>query len=67
MQFSDTNTAKITATLTGTTNRITFDGTTSQKPTPENAKAQIDKILDIISQSVTTTKMTRTITQEAND
>lgn len=65
MQFTTTNTAKITATLTGTTNRITFDGTTSTQPTPESAKAQIDKILDIIGESVTTTKMTRSITQEA--
>lgn len=66
MQFSDTMTAKITATLTGTTNRITFDGTTAETPTPENAKAQIDKILDVVGKSVTTAKMTRTITQEAS-
>lgn len=67
MQFSDTMTAKITATITGTTNRITFEGTTNDTtPTPENAQAQINKILGIIDESVSTTKMTRTVVQEAS-
>lgn len=65
MQFTDTQTAKITATIAGTTNRITFDGTTGTKPTPEYAKAQIDKIFDIVGKSVLTTKMSRTVVQEA--
>ena len=65
MEFINTNTAKITGTISGSTDKISIDGTTGTKPTPENAKTQIDKILNIVGKSILTTKMTRTIAQEA--
>ena len=67
MTFENIQTTKITARYTDSENKITFSGVTAGATTPENAKAQIDKILGIIDQSVTTTKMTRTITQEATE
>ena len=67
MEFEDKQTAKISAQLVGMTNRITIDGTTGDKPTPENAATQINKLLDIVGQSVSPIKMTRTVTQEAID
>lgn len=65
MTFESLTTTKITAKYTGSTTSISMSGITASATTPENAKAQMDKILDIISKSVTTTGMTRTITQEA--
>ena len=65
MVFADKETAKIQAYLTGLTNTITIDGVTSGATTPENAKAQIDKILGIVGRSVVTAKMKQIITKEA--
>lgn len=67
MTFESLTTTKITAKFTGATTSISMAGITAAATTPENAKAQIDKILDVIGKSVTTTGMTRTITQEATD
>lgn len=67
MTFESLTTTKINAKLTGSTNSISLAGITAEATTPENAKTQIDKILNIINQSVTTNKMTRTITQEATE
>lgn len=65
MVFTEKTTAKIQAQLTGSTSTITVDGVTSGDTTPENAKAQIDKILRIVGRSVVTTKMKQIITKEA--
>lgn len=65
MVFEDKQYAKIQARLTGTTNLITIDGTTSGATTPENAKEQIDKILDIVGKSVETVGMRQIVTKEA--
>ena len=68
MQFLNSSTAKISGTLSGKTSRISIDGTTTETtPTPEEAKTQVDKILDIVGMSILTTGMTRTITQEAQN
>jgi len=65
MVFTEKVTAKIQAQVSGTTGTITIDGITSGTVTPENAKAQIDKILDIVGKSVETSKMKQIITKEA--
>jgi len=65
MVFSTKESAKIQAQLSGATNTITIDGVTSGETTPENAQAQINKILNIVGKSVVTTKMRHIITKEA--
>ena len=65
MVFTAKITAKIQAELSDNTSTITVDGVTSGETSPENAKAQIDKILHIVGRSVTTTKMKQIITREA--
>ena len=65
MVFTEKETAKIQAMLSGSTSSITIDGVTSGAITPENAKAQIDKILGIVGRSVVTPKMKQIITKEA--
>ena len=65
MVFAEKETAKIQAMLSGSTSSITIDGVTSGATTPENAKAQIDKILNIVGRSVITAKMKQIITKEA--
>lgn len=65
MQFQDTDTVKITATITNSNNTISINGITSSAFTPETAKIQIDKFLDIIGVSVNTNKMKRIRTEEA--
>lgn len=65
MVFATKEYAKIQAQFSGSVNTITVDGVTSGETTPENAKAQIDKILNIIGRSVATTKMKHIITKEA--
>lgn len=65
MVFTPKTTAKIQAQLSGSTSTITVDGVTSGETTPENAQAQINKILDIVGKSVVTTKMKQIITKEA--
>lgn len=65
MVFADKSSAKIQAQLSGSTSTISIDGVTSGSTTPENAKAQIDKILAIVGKSVVTTKMKQIITKEA--
>lgn len=67
MVFAEKETAKIQAYLAGATSTITIDGVTSGATTPENAKAQIDKILGIVGRSVSTPKMKQIITKEAVD
>jgi len=67
MIFTDKITAKFSGKITGSTEKITIDGATVASTTPENAKAQIDKILDIVGKAIDTTGMTRTITQEATN
>ena len=67
MQFVGRGTAKITGKLTGTTSSVSISGVTANSTTPENAKAQIDKFLDIVGQSISTSGMTRTITEEATE
>ena len=67
MTFESVTTTRITAKYTGATTSISMNGITAGETTPENAKTQIDKILDIVSKSVTTTGMIRTITQEATE
>jgi len=65
MVFTEKETAKIQANLSDNSKSITIDGVTSGETTPENAKTQIDKILDIVGKSVSTTKMRQIITKEA--
>lgn len=65
MVFTAKTTAKIQAQLSDSISTITVDGVTSGETSPENAKAQIDKILHIVGKSVTTTKMKQIITKEA--
>ena len=65
MVFTAKITAKIQAQLSDNTSTITVDGVTSGATTPENAKAQIDKILGIVGRSVSTSKMKQIITKEA--
>ena len=65
MVFTTKEYAKIQAQMSDSTNTITIDGVTSGDTTPENAKAQIDKILNIIGRSVSTTKMKQIVTKEA--
>lgn len=65
MVFTEKVTAKIQAQLSDNTSTITVDGVTSGATTPENAKAQIDKILGIVGRSVSTSKMKQIITKEA--
>lgn len=65
MVFEEKVFAKIQAQLSGSTSTITIDGVTASTTTPENAKAQIDKILYIVGRSVETAKMKQIITKEA--
>jgi len=67
MQFTEKFTSKISAQVTGSTEKITLDGLTIAATTPENAKAQMDKILNIVNKAVNTSGMIRTITQEATE
>lgn len=65
MVFTTKEYAKIQAQFSDSTNTITIDGVTSGDTTPENAKAQIDKILNIVGRAVATTKMKQIVTKEA--
>lgn len=65
MTFTNRNVAKLTAKYSDSQSTISFQGVTTASTTPENAKAQIDKILAIVGKSVITNGMTRTIVQEA--
>lgn len=65
MVFTANTTAKIQAQLSNSTSTITVDGVTSGETSPENAQAQINKILNIVGKSVVTTKMRQIITKEA--
>lgn len=67
MQFTEKLTSKISAQVTDSTEKITLDGLTIAATTPENAKAQMDKILHIVNKAVNTSGMIRTITQEATE
>lgn len=65
MVFEEKNYVKVTAAITGSTSRITTDGITAQAFTPEEAKTQLDKFLNIVGKSVNTTGMVRTRSEEA--
>lgn len=66
MVFTEKPTAKLQAQITGTTSTVTLDGITpSNTLTPENAKAQADKILDIVGKACETTGMKQIIVREA--
>lgn len=68
MTFQAKGVAKLTAKYTGSQNTVTFHGiTTANDLTPENAKAQADKILDLVGRSCATSGMTRTRTEEATE
>lgn len=67
MVFTTKKTAKFSGKITDSTEKITIDGLTTSDTTPENAKTQIDKILNIVNKKIDTTGMTRTITQEATE
>lgn len=65
MEFVNPTVAKISAKVTGATEKVTINGVTASTTTVENAKAQIDKLMQVVSKSVDTAGMTRTIIQEA--
>lgn len=65
MHFVGRGSAKLTAKVTGSTKTISLDGVTPNNTTPENAKAQADKLLDIVNKSVQTSGMTRSVIEEA--
>lgn len=65
MTFQDTQTVKITAGIMNSNNTISINGITSAAFTPETAKTQIDKFLNIIGVNVKTNKMKRIRTEEA--
>lgn len=49
------------------TENISIGGVTTANTTPENAKAQIDKLVGIVGKSVSTAGMTRTFVEEASE
>lgn len=66
MTFNEKSYSKITAKITGATSKVTFDGVTADSSlTPDDAKTQIDKIMNIVGEAVDTAGMARIITQEA--
>lgn len=65
MVFQDKPVVRVTSYLTGSTNTISIDGITAQSFTPEEAKSNLDVLLDIIGESVQTNKMKRIRTEEA--
>lgn len=65
MNFVNKGVAKLNARFSDSQNTITFQGVTTANTTPENAKAQADKLLAVVGKAITTTGMTRVITQEA--
>lgn len=67
MEFVNPIVAKISAQVTDSTEKISIAGVTADTTTVENAKAQIDKLMNIVNKSVYTSKMTRTIIQEAEE
>ena len=67
MTFTQKPTAIIWAKDGDTGEFISIGGITTGTTTPENAKAQLDKILGIAGKSVLTSGMTRIRTEEATD
>lgn len=66
MVFTEKPYAKITATIDGTADPINIDGvTTDDTITPEEAKAQIDKVLGVVGKAVKTVGMKRIRIEEA--
>ena len=65
MVFTEKATAKIQAQITGTTNTMTIAGTNATETDPENAATQINKLLDVVGKSVTTSGMVKIVEQEA--
>lgn len=62
--FNEKPTATIKAKITGTQDSVSVQGT-NPASTPENAKAQIDKVLAVVgNKTVTIDGMTRTRTSE---
>lgn len=59
-------TVTITASVANTTSKIALSGITSNREiTPDTAKTQIDKLLNVVGKSVITAGMLRTQTEEA--
>ena len=67
MTFTQKPTAIIWAKDGDTGEFVSIGGITTGNTTPENAKAQLDKILGIAGKSVLTSGMTRIRTEEATD
>lgn len=67
MEFTNPIVAKITAQVADSTEKVSINGVTADSTTVENAKSQIDKLLNIVNKSVYTAGMTRTIIQEATE
>lgn len=67
MTFTQKPTAIIWAKDGDTGEFISIGGITTGNTTPENAKAQLDKIWGIAGKSVLTSGMTRIRTEEATD
>jgi len=67
MIFEDKPFVKVTAVVENTTNTISIDGITANAFTPEQAKTNLDILLNIVGKSVTTNKMKRIRTEEASD
>lgn len=65
--FNEKPAAAIKAKITGTENTVSVQGT-NPTSTPENAKAQIDKVLALVgNKTVAVEGMTRTRTSEVVD
>ena len=67
MIFQEKPTATISAKVTGSSKMLSLDGITTGSTTPENAAAQINKILNVVGSAVTTSGMVRTRKEEAID
>lgn len=67
MTFTQAKTATIRAKNTTTNEFRFFNGITTAATTPDNAVAQINKILSVADQAISSNGMTRIITEEAVD
>lgn len=65
MTFEDRPFVKVSAPVQGTTGTISIDGITAQPFTPEEAKTNLDILLNIVGKIVLTKNMKRIRTEEA--
>lgn len=65
MIFQEKQSLKVQAPIANTTSKITLDGIKTSAFTPEEAKTNMDILLNIVSISVNTNGMIRTRTEEA--